>query len=178
MKSVVLGMALIYSLAGECGPRVHPQTTTAIIKVESGGHIYAIGDNKAKKAHAPKTKAEAVALAKRLVAAGHSIDMGLMQINSQHLRAGRVEIEDLFDACFNVRIGSAILAENFARFKARGQDDRTALLQALSAYNTGHPTRGAAYAQRVLRAAGNVPVVQDAPVALAASLASNSPLRD
>jgi type IV secretion system protein VirB1 len=140
------------TLCVRCGPTVDPATTQAIIKVESGGNPYAVGDNTLRRSFAPKSKAEAVRLASFLLSQGHSIDMGLMQINSIHLRDGRISLEDVFDPCANVKAGTGILMEYIRKFD-NGTSKGEVLFKALSAYNTGSAWRGPDYINRILRAA-------------------------
>ena len=134
----------------ECGPTVSPVTTMAIIQVESAGNPYAIGDNTAKNSHNPRSKSEAIATASRLLAEGHNIDMGLMQVNGLHLKAG-ITIADLFDPCGNIRAGTRILADFYRRYDTE-IDKNHVLFKALSAYNTGSAWRGPDYINKILAA--------------------------
>lgn len=151
---MILLAALIYSteFLSQCGPAVAPSTTRAIIEVESGGNPLAIGDNNLRKSFAPKTKGDAVSLAERLIDQGHSVDLGLMQINSMHLAPRSLSLEEVFDPCRNVKIGTKILSE-FYRQQQTG-DPAYTLFKALSAYNTGQAWKGAGYVNRILAAAG------------------------
>lgn len=146
------GLIYLSGFLSQCGPAVFPATTRAIIQVESGGNPLAIGDNFLKKSFAPGTKAEAIALASFLLAQGHSIDLGLMQINSLHLAPMRLTLEEVFDPCKNVRIGTTILADFYRRHQT--DDPATSLFKALSAYNTGKGWKGAGYVNKILLAAG------------------------
>ncbi|WP_224981986.1 lytic transglycosylase domain-containing protein [Geomonas agri] len=149
----MIGVALYTStMLAECGPAVSPETTQAIIQVESGGNPFAIGDNTLKKSFATKNAAEAVQLATRLLRQGHNIDIGLMQVNSCHIRPMRLTLADLFDPCQNIRIGTTILAEFYAQHKS--YDATQSLFRALSAYNTGQAWKGTGYINRILQAAG------------------------
>jgi len=146
-------LLLITSLCAQCGPSVEPSTTKAIIQVESGGNPYAIGDNTLKKSFFPKSREEAVRLADYLLSQGHNLDMGLMQVNSCHLKAGNFPLDDLFDPCRNIAIGTGILSD-FYRKNDRGEARNVVLFKALSAYNTGSAWRGPGYINRILKAAG------------------------
>jgi type IV secretion system protein VirB1 len=145
VNAVILLAGLIYSAAflSQCGPSVAPSTTRAIIQVESGGNPLAIGDNKLQKSFAPGTKGEAVSLATQLISQGHSVDLGLMQINSCHLASLHLSLDELFDPCRNVRAGTAILADFYRQYP--NQDPGLTLFNALSAYNTDRAWRGAGY---------------------------------
>jgi len=146
--------ALLFTSAmlTDCGPAVSPETTQAIIQVESGGNPLAIGDNTLKRSFSPKTTAEAVELASRLINQGHNIDIGLMQINSCHIRPMNLTLQELFDPCHNIRIGTTILAEFYRQHKT--SDPVQSLFRALSAYNTGQAWKGAGYVNKILEAAG------------------------
>lgn len=136
----------------ECGPAVSPETTQAIIQVESGGNPLAVGDNTLKRSFSPKSAADAVQLATRLMYQGHNIDIGLMQVNSCHIRPMGLSLAELFDPCRNIRIGTTILAEFYRQHKTN--DPAQSLFRALSAYNTGQAWKGAGYVNRILEAAG------------------------
>ena len=161
---------LIYSstFLSQCGPTVEPSTTRVIIQVESGGDALAIGDNNLKESFAPKTKSEAVSLATQLISQGHSIDLGLMQVNSCHLASMRLSLDELFDPCRNVRAGTTILSGFYRQYP--NMDPGLTLFNALSAYNTGRAWRGAGYVNRVLAAAGVDYRVLFVPVGDAATL--------
>jgi len=171
---VILLAGLIYSAAflSRCGPCVAPSTTQAIILVESAGEALAIGDNTLRKSFLPGTRSEAVGLAKELIARGHSVDLGLMQINSCHLAHMRLSLNELFDPCRNVRAGTAILADFYRQYP--NQDPGLTLFNALSAYNTGRAWRGESYVNRILAAAGVDYRVQFVPAGSAAAAAGTA----
>ncbi|RQW86456.1 MAG: hypothetical protein EHM79_09620 [Geobacter sp.] len=150
---IVGSLLLITSLCSQCGPAVAPSTTQAIIRVESGGNPYAIGDNTLKKSFAPKSKQAAVHMAADLLAQGHNLDMGLMQVNSCHLKTMKFTLEEIFEPCRNITIGTTILAD-FYRRNNTGEDKYLVLFKALSAYNTGSAWRGPGYVNKILKAAG------------------------
>jgi len=50
--------------------------------------------------------------------------MGLMQINSQHLRKKDLDLESLFEPCYNIKTGTKILADFYSHHK-RKQPTRT-----------------------------------------------------
>lgn len=141
------------ALCLQCAPQIHPATTVAIIKTESGGNPYAINDNTAKHSYAPKTKDQAVNLARSLLSRGHSIDMGLMQVNSTHLRTMGINYWELLDPCTNINVGGRILMGFYKQNARAGQSSQVTLMKALSAYNTGSPYRGYynGYVNKILR---------------------------
>jgi len=135
----------------QCGPSVDPSLTKAIIRVESGGNPFAIGDNTARRSYFPVSKADAVQLAGYLLSQGHNLDMGLMQINSCHLGKKRLSLDDLFDPCENIKFGTSLLAHHF-RMHSGDPDNSQVFFKALSAYNTGSAWRGPEYINRILEA--------------------------
>ncbi|NVN91827.1 MAG: lytic transglycosylase domain-containing protein [Desulfuromonadales bacterium] len=150
---MITGLLLISSLCTQCGPAVSPATTQAIIKVESGGKPYVINDNTTRKSFSPTSKTEAIHIASELLSQGHSLDLGIMQINSTHLQKMNLTLDELFDPCRNINIGTNLLAEAYRR-NNNGESGSTVLFKALSAYNTGSAWRGPDYINRILKAAG------------------------
>lgn len=135
------------ALIAACAPGVHPTTIQAIVKVESGGNPLALNVNKKNGVGYPtprgiKSAGEAVAAAHSAISAGHTVDLGYMQINSANLGWLGVTVEDMFDPCRNLAAGARIISTSYARALAVHQDPQTALRAALSAYNTGNFTRG------------------------------------
>jgi hypothetical protein len=79
-------------------------------------------------------------------------DYGLLQINSENLARLGLTPQSALDPCASMRAASRVLLEAYDG----GVTDRERLrsiLHALSRYNTGSPTRGTAYAERVLATA-------------------------
>ncbi len=122
-----------------CAPEVAPQTLEAIIGVESRGDPLAIHVNSKERVIFPKprNREQAVKIANRLIAAGYSVDCGLMQVNSQHLSPGGVTTADLFDPCKNIQVGAKILTRDYTTAESIYKPGQRALFAALSAYNTG-----------------------------------------
>lgn len=162
-------------LLRQCAPNVHPVTMGALVRHESGGNPYAILDNgeqgvprsrRTLRSFRPKSLAEAVAVAKNLIAAGHVVDMGLGQVNSWNLKRLGLTVEQIFDPCTNLQATQAILANNYSMaVKRYGRGDE-ALYAALSAYNTGNFTAGLTngYVREVLQAGSpNVPGLRVRP---------------
>jgi type IV secretion system protein VirB1 len=119
---------------------VHPDTMRAVVAVEGGGPL-AINVNGIGQQH-PKTLPEAIAMTRRYMALGYSVDTGWMQVNSRNFPALGLTPETAFDDCANMRAGATVLNENYgwaARTLGPGQ---AALAAALSAYNTGSFSRG------------------------------------
>ena len=131
-----------------CGPWVHADTIAAVVAVESGGWPWAIATPHG--AIFPRTRAEAQRVLAYALRIESSVDIGLMQINSQWLPKLGVSAPALLDPCTNVRVGAAILATNFVAASRPGRTHLQALVAALSAYHSGSETAAVAYAARVL----------------------------
>ncbi|MFM2625761.1 conjugal transfer protein [Vibrio parahaemolyticus] len=131
----------------ECIYQVHPTTIEQVIKNESSFRPFAINVNKKKDQPAPrfsqpKTKQKAIELANYYLSLGHSVDLGLMQINTNNLKAYGVTVADMFEPCKNIQVGSQILHEGYQRALKIDTNPSAALQIALSYYNTGSPHRG------------------------------------
>ncbi len=131
-----------------CGPWVHPDTIAAVVAVESHGHPWAIGTPHG--ALFPRSHAQAERVLASALRFESSVDIGLMQINSQWLPKLHVPATALLDPCTNVRIGAAILARNFVAASRPGRTHLQALIAALSMFNSGSETAAMPYADRVL----------------------------
>lgn len=141
----------LLSLVVLCSPLVDPATTLRVIDVESSGHPYAIHDNTEGRAYDGGNLGGAVRLASALIRAGHTLDLGLMQINYEvWLRPAGLSLERAFDACTNVRLGTTILSANYASLVHRSGTRAEALPRALSLYNSGSESRSWDYAENVL----------------------------
>jgi type IV secretion system protein VirB1 len=125
-----------------CAPHIAPATLEAVIAVESRGAPLAIFDNTTRRAWRPHDQAEAITLARQLVAAGHRVDLGLMQVDSVNLPALGLSVTQAFDPCTNVRAGATILTADYAAARQQWGDGQIALQHALSAYNAGNFYRG------------------------------------
>lgn len=155
-----LSFVVALQLARVCAGTVAPETLLSVVKTESGFNPLAIGDNTNGRSYAPASLAEAVALTMQLTAAGHSLDLGIAQLNTVagHLQSRGLPLSAAFDPCTGLRIGGEVLAYCYGR--AAGAE-QARLRQALSCYNTGTLDGGEAYAARVWRAAAHVvPAIQ------------------
>jgi type IV secretion system protein VirB1 len=130
---MILPLAVFAQLSTTCAPQVALETLAAIARTESGLDPFAIHDNSTNRSYRPHDQAEAIRIAAPLLAAGNSIDAGLMGINVGNWRWLGLTTETVFDPCQNIRAGATVLT-------------------ALSRYNTGSPTRGFrnGYVQRVV----------------------------
>lgn len=137
----MLDLALVLTLSAQCAPGVSAQTLAAIAHTESRFNPLAIGVNRGAAVPQPKTRAEAVRTAQRLISAGRNIDLGLAQINSANLGWLGLSVEQAFDPCRNLAAAATVLRAGFD-LRSRSTDPQHALRVALSRYNTGHPARG------------------------------------
>lgn len=127
----------------QCAPNVAPTTIEAVVRVESHGDplaLYINGDGIGA-IHVTSIDA-AVALVHQAVAAGYTVDIGLMGLNTRTLQQFHVSIEYAFDPCTNLRTGDAVLTRNYLAAVKRYGRGEIALEAALSAYNTGDFERG------------------------------------
>lgn len=148
-------------LLARCAARVGPVTMSAVVLYESGGRPFAIGDNTARRAYFPARRAAAVALAQRLLAAGHNIDVGYAQVNSANFAAYGLDAPSALDPCTNLAVGSRLLQRAYV--DARRQNAGDALVRALSAYNTGNFWAGMSYVRNVYRTAAALRFAGGAP---------------
>jgi type IV secretion system protein VirB1 len=151
--------AALLALASQCAPSVAPETVLAIIQTESSGEPFALNVNGGKQPARQTSSADAAATARRYVAAGYSVDLGLGQINSRNMRWLGLTWETVFDPCTNVAALARVLTTNYNAVKA-GRDPQTALRVALSMYNTGSQTRGFRNGY-VAKVVGNASVADD-----------------
>ncbi len=156
----------ILALASQCAPSVAPETVLAIVRTESSAYPFALNVNGARQPAKQNNAADAAATARRYVAAGYSVDLGLGQINSRNMRWLGLTWETVFDPCTNVAALARVLTTNYNAVKA-GRDPQSALRVALSMYNTGSQTRGFrnGYVAKVVGNAG----VADSGVSYAAA---------
>jgi len=153
----MIDASVLSLLVQSCAPRVAPQTMMALIAVESGGEPFRIDINSGPHmSRMPQSKAEAVSVAKRLIAQGANFDAGLTQINSANFARLGLTPDTLFDPCTNLAAGASVLADNYTRALDAGLTDP--LTAAISEYNTGSRHAGIAngYVARVRNAAGTV----------------------
>lgn len=157
--------AAILGLAAQCAPSVAPSTIAAVVHTESRGHQFALNVNGlARQPARPANAAEAARVAQHYIAKGHSVDLGLGQINSRNMRWLRLTWDTVFDPCTNIAAAGRVLTGNYQSVRS-SHDPQTALRVALSMYNTGSRERGFrnGYVSKVLNNAG---VSEDvAPVA-------------
>jgi type IV secretion system protein VirB1 len=152
---VAYSAAAILALASQCAPTVAPGTVLAIVQTESSGEPFALNVNGGRQPARQSNAADAAATARRYVAAGYSVDLGLGQINSRNMRWLGLTWETVFDPCTNIAALGLVLTANYNAARP-GRDPQSALRVALSMYNTGSQTRGFrnGYVARVVGNAG------------------------
>lgn len=125
-----------------CAPMIAPATTQQIIQVESNGDPLAIGVNGGRLERRPRDAADAAVLAKKYIANGYSVDLGLMQVNSRNLARLGYRVEEMFEPCKNIAAGARVLSAFYAVAKPKFGTEQAALRAALSAYNSGNFSKG------------------------------------
>lgn len=142
------------ALIARCAPTVHPETMASVISAESRGHQFAIAD--AGPVNLPWAKRKllvrslypssldmAVAQAEALISRGHTVSLGLAQVNDRNLRSFGLTVRDVFEPCTNLATGGKILTAFYEKAAKKFGDGQRALNAALSAYNSGDWVRGA-----------------------------------
>ena len=127
-----LSIPVALAVALHCAPAEDPGMLVAIARQESGLEPLTLRDDTTGQVLHGMGVIES---ARRLIAAGHSVDLGAWQINSRNLALLGLGIADAFEPCKS------------AAAAAR-------LLELFSRYNTGNPSRGVAngYAGAVMAA--------------------------
>jgi type IV secretion system protein VirB1 len=82
---VGLSTFIMFELALAHAPQVAPETVLAFAYVESRFDPLAIHSNSERRNYVAGSVSEAVELTRSLLAKGHSLDLGLMQINDANL---------------------------------------------------------------------------------------------
>lgn len=173
--------SVFLALALACAPQVHAATAHALVSVESAFNPWAIGVVGGSLVRQPRHRAEALATARALQAAGWNFSVGLGQINVGNFERLGLTLDAAFDPCTNLTAMQSVLAECFDRARAPAAAaiatttttatvtpppvDQTALRQALSCYYSGNFATGFrhGYVRKVVAAAGtNSPVASRA----------------
>jgi type IV secretion system protein VirB1 len=155
--------SIFLALALACAPQVHAHTAHALVSVESAFNPWAIGVVGGALVRQPRHRAEALATAKALQAAGWNFSVGLGQINIGNFERLGLTLDSAFEPCTNLAAMQAVLAECLARANANAQApnptapvDQAALRKALSCYYSGNFTTGFrhGYVRKVVAAVG------------------------
>lgn len=146
--------AIFLTLAMACAPQVHPQTTRAVVDVESGFNPYAIGVVGGTLVRQPQNRAEALATIAALHAAGWNYSVGIGQINVANFARLGLTPRSALDPCTNLTAMQAVLGECFERASPNA-DAQAALRRALSCYYSGNFSTGVrhGYVRKVVAAA-------------------------
>lgn len=134
----MLDMAMV----AQCSPSMHPAIVQAIVKTESSFNPFAIGVNRGgnRLARQPSNFGEAVQTAKRLLAQGANIDMGLGQINSANMNWLNLSVEQVFNPCSNLKALQHVYLTCYDKASNTGLGNR--MQRTFSCYNTGNFTKG------------------------------------
>jgi len=128
----------------------------AVIAVESGGNPYAIHDNTTAVSYAPPTLGEAIGIGELLVDRGHSVDLGIAQINSGNMAHYRIGVASLFNPCVNVNVGARILRDAWrsaiGRYGSAPEVRPRVVFAAAQGYNSGSLFGAPRYASAVVNA--------------------------
>ena len=159
----------IRALIARCAPTVDLDTMTAVIAAESKGRQFAIADAGPVKLPWSERKLlvrsffednleAAVTRANTLIANGHTVSLGLAQINDRNLASLGLTVREVFEPCTNVAAGAKILTAFYSKAANTFGPGERALRAALSAYNSGDFYRGErdGYVHTVYRMAGRV----------------------
>jgi type IV secretion system protein VirB1 len=151
--------ATFLALVLACAPQVHADTARALVSVESSFNPWAIGVVGGVLARQPRHRAEALATARALKAAGWNFSVGLGQINVHNLERLGLTLDSAFEPCMNLTAMQTVLAECFERARAQTSTpspNQLALRQALSCYYSGNFATGFrhGYVRKVVAAAG------------------------
>ncbi len=142
-----------------CAPQVHAGTARALVGVESAFNPWAIGVVGGALLRQPRHRAQALATARALHAAGWNFSVGLGQINAGNFARLGLTLESAFEPCANLAAMQTVLAECLDRARATATNppvDQAALRQALSCYYSGNFATGFrhGYVRKVVAAAG------------------------
>ncbi|MEL5920676.1 lytic transglycosylase domain-containing protein [Stenotrophomonas maltophilia] len=154
-------MIELMALAEQCAPQVAPETVLAIAKVESTFNPFAIGVVGTALKRQPRNLQEALATVAALEKQGRNFSIGIAQVNRYNLPKYGISYREGFDPCANLRVGSRILHECYARALPLHGSEQHALRAAFSCYYSGNFIRGfrpdrpgdPSYVQKVVAAA-------------------------
>lgn len=156
------------TLAHECAPAVHVTTLAAVVRHESHFDPLAIGINSnPPRALRPKSRQEAAAAVRKLIAQGVDFDAGYGQINVRNWKRLGLTPETIFDPCVNLNAAQRLLVDCYQHAVKVHSPGQPALYAAFSCYNTGNLSTGFknGYVANVLAAGGvRVPSLNLAPL--------------
>jgi len=150
---LILGAADLVQLISRCSSHVSAHTMYAIIQTETHGNPLAINLNGGIKLKSqPSSYAQARLWADYLEAHSYNLDVGLAQVNISNVHKFGYHARDMLNPCTNLKIASKILYLSYRRAYTRLHNQQVALINALSAYNSGNYSTGMVngYVKRVL----------------------------
>lgn len=171
---MIHAVAALTALVQRCASEVATEAVVPLVMTESGGDDLAINVNKGPRVRAGSV-AEGAALARKYMAAGYTVDVGLAQINSANFARLGVTVEQAFEPCTNLQLASSILQAGYG-LASRHYTGLDAISATYSLYNTGTLTRGFrnGYVGRVWSAASSLGSIP-APPPIPASTANTRP---
>jgi type IV secretion system protein VirB1 len=163
-----LSLPVAAQLAAEHAPTVNQGTLLAFAYRESRLHPFAVHDNYTGQSLFLASAMAAADQARARLAMGHSLDLGIMQVNSANLARTGLTVTTAFDAGESMRAGALILTTAYRQClrgdaNPSGTAQQAALRCAASVYNTGREQAGIlnGYQADVWRAAAVVvPAIQ------------------
>lgn len=129
---------------------------TAIKSVESRGYPWVIYNNTISKSYKFNSRQEAEAKASDLLAQGHNLDLGLMQLNWKYQgRRPGVTQANIFDPQVNEGVAKQIFIEFWQQAQKLAGDFNRKIMAAVGAYNNGRINLpNPSYLQKVWAALG------------------------
>src|SRR3546814_8490349 len=89
-----------------------------LVQTESQGFEWAINVNGLGRKIVPTSREQAVALARHYIGKGHSVDLGLGQINSRNMKALGLTWDNVFDLCTYIAAAGAVFPGNYHSVRA------------------------------------------------------------
>ena len=153
----------LHGLIQQCAPNVAPNTLMSVMTIESAHKPEAIGflikkdGRKFLLTSQPKTKTEAINWADWLLENGYRFDAGIAQVNSTNFGRFGLTAKNVFDPCTNISAAGKIFTEFYVTAKNQYGEGQTALLAAISAYQSGNHQTGFKtwYVQKAVKANNN-----------------------
>lgn len=136
-----------------CENTVSPATLSAIIKVESGYHRYAMYNNTLGKSFIVHSKIAAIALLTHFIQNGDQVDVGLGQVDTENFKYYHLTPSNAFNTCTNLEAASNILTKDYIQTSRVYSTAQVALYHAFEMYNSGNMNYDSSYANKIFNAA-------------------------
>ena len=131
------------NLIQTCAPHVAPSTMNAIIQTESKGNPFAISLNHGfRLVYQAKSYEQAKSWVIYLEKHHYNFDVGLGQVNIVNIHKYGYTSTEALDPCTNIQLSAKILSKSYVAALSSSTTPNTALLKAISAYNTGNYRNG------------------------------------